>query len=479
MARPRKEPRGAEAPQGPVNERAPYRSTELGLLLLVSIVISGLYVLTSLGTHGHLPKSIWLFIACVLGLSLALHVAISFLAPRSSQVLLPLATLLNGLGYIEIARWNPPRAGYQTAWVLVSAVAVVLVLLTVRRVRDLDRYRYITLFIAIVLMLSPLIPHVGENINGARLWLKLGPFSFQPVEVAKIFLAIFFASYFAANKEMLSVGTSRLAGRRWVSLRTLIPVVAAWGFSILVLGAENDIGFAMLLFALFVAMIWVSTGRLSYVAFGVGMFAVGGVIGAKLFHQVNQRIAIWLDPWNAYNYAHGGRQLAYGWFGIAAGGMTGTGVGLGQSGATPALTTDMIFSALGEELGFAGVTIIISCFILFVGEGFRIAQRAHSDFARLTATALSLIIGFQAFFIMAGVLRVLPFTGITLPFMAFGGSSLVANYVIVALLLRISDENQRDLGGGEVRAISFDRSGTKESPRRTGRVLARAGEERE
>ena len=203
-------------------------------------------------------------------------------------------------------------------------------------------------------------------------------------------------------------------------------------------------------------MIWVSTGRLSYVGAGVGMFAIGGYLGAKLFYQVNQRIGIWLDPWNSYNYAHGGQQLAYGWFGIAAGGMTGTGVGLGQSGATPALTTDMIFSALAEEFGFVGITVITSSFILFVAEGFRIAQRAHSDFARLTATALSLIIGFQAFFIMAGVLRILPFTGITLPFMAFGGSSLVANYVIVALLLRISDENHVGLAGGEVHAVSFD-----------------------
>ncbi len=438
------------------HQRAPYRSVELGLLILSALVVSSLYVLASLGGKGKFPPQVWGFIGIVVGLSLALHVAISWLAPRSSQILLPLVTLLNGLGYIEIARWNPARAGYQTIWVFVSAVAVVAVLLFVRRIRDLDRYRYIMLFAAILLMLAPLIPHVGENLGGARLWVKVGPFSFQPIEIAKILLGIFFASYFAANKEMLSIGTSNVGRRRLVSLRTLFPVVVAWGISIMVLGAENDIGFAMLIFALFISMIWVSTGRLSYVGAGVGMFAIGGYLGAKLFYQVNQRIGIWLDPWNTYNYAHGGQQLAYGWFGIAAGGMTGTGVGLGQSGATPALTTDMIFSALAEEMGFVGITVITSSFILFVAEGFRIAQRAHSDFARLTATALSLIIGFQAFFIMAGVLRILPFTGITLPFMAFGGSSLVANYVIVALLLRISDENHVGLAGGEVHAVSFD-----------------------
>jgi cell division protein FtsW (lipid II flippase) len=179
--------------------------------------------------------------------------------------------------------------------------------------------------------------------------------------------------------------------------------------------------------------------------------------GSRFFHQVHQRFAIWLDPWNfnSWNY-HGGNQLGLGWFAIAAGGLTGTGVGLGQAGTVPALTRDMIFAAIGEEMGLVGIVIVLSAFILFVAEGFKIAQRSHNDFARLTALALSLIIGLQAFIIVAGVLRILPLTGITLPFVAYGGSSLVANYAIVALLLRISDENQRDLSGGEVHAVTFD-----------------------
>ncbi len=438
-------------------ERAPRRGTELGLLILSAIIVTSLYILASLGTEAQVPADLWAFLGFVIGLSLFLHVMIRIFAPRSSQILLPIATLLNGIGYVEIARWNPLEARNQTLWVAISAGVVVFILAFVRRIRDLDRYRYLTLLVAVGLMLAPLVPHVGEKINGAHLWVKLGSLTFQPVEMAKILLAIFFASYFAANKDMLASTSVRFGGRFRISLRTLVPVTFAWGFAILVLGAENDVGFAMLLFALFISLIWIASGRLTYVALGAGMFAAGGYVGSKYFQQVHKRIAIWLNPWPSHNWFDlGGSQLGYGWFSVAAGGLVGTGVGLGQSGSTPQLTTDLIFSAVAEELGLIGVVIVLSCFILFVSEGIRIAQRSHNDFTRLTATALSLIIGFQAFFIVAGVLRILPFTGITLPFVAYGGSSLIANYAIVALLLRISDENSQEVSGGEVHAVNFD-----------------------
>ena len=441
------------------DERAPYRSIELGLLLLSAIVVTSLYVLASLGANGKIPDRLWFFFVFVLGVSLFLHVSISRLAPFSSQVLLPIASLLNGIGYVEIARWNPPEAQDQARWVALSAVIFVLVLYFVRRIRDLDRYRYVTLFVAACLMLSPLVPGIGEEIGGARLWVGRGGVTFQPVEIAKILLAIFFASYFAANRDMLTMTSTRMLGRGFVSLRTLVPIIAAWGFAILVLGVENDIGFSMLLFALFMALIWVATGRLIYVVAGGGMFSAGLYFGARVLPQIHSRISLWLNPW-----VHQGSQLSLGWFSIAAGGITGAGLGLGQSGTIPELTSDMIFAAVAEELGFIGVMVVLCAFILFVSEGFRIAQRSHSDFARMTATALSLIIGLQAFFIMAGVLRLLPFTGITLPFMAYGGSSLVANYAIVALLLRISDENHRQHAGGAVRGPIGDPSTSLTAP---------------
>ena len=234
-----------------------------------------------------------------------------------------------------------------------------------------------------------------------------------------------------------------------------MPIVAAWGFSLAILGAENDIGFALLLFALFISLLWVTTGLKTYVVLGMGLFAGGAYVAARYFTQVHTRIGFWLDPWSAAHWAIS-NQLGLGWFSLAAGGITGTGLGLGQSGNIPFITSDMIFAAVGEELGFLGIILVLCLFVAFVGEGFRIAQQAHSDFVRLTAAALTATMGFQAFFIMAGVLRILPFTGITLPFMAYGGSSLVANYLIVAILLRISDENAMEFRGGQVLELDFN-----------------------
>lgn len=442
-------PRTDEAPTA-----KPSRSTELLLMSLAWIITTAFYILASLGSQGHMPKRIWFFLGGIVLISLGLHAAVRRYAPNASQVLLPIATLLNGIGYVEIARWSSSNASHQALWFLVSAIAVVITLKLVRHVRDLDRYRYLTLVGAIGLMLAPLVPHLGLNINGARLWIAVGSITFQPIEIAKILLAFFFASYFATNRDLLSTPTQRFAGRLIVPPKTLVPILVAWGFSLAILGAENDIGFAMLLFALFISMLWVSTGLKSYLFLGIGLFAAGSVVAYQAFSQVQSRIGFWLDPWSPAHMATS-YQLAYGWFSLAAGGVTGTGLGLGQSGNIPYITSDMIFAAVGEELGFLGVILVVALFVAFVGEGFRIAQKSHSDFVRLTATGLTIIMGFQAFFIMAGVLRILPFTGITLPFMAYGGSSLLANYIIVALLLRISDENATETRGGEIIAVQF------------------------
>ena len=432
------------------------RTVELGLLLLSDVVISALYVLASVGAKGVLPATLWLFLGAIFGLTFAMHRLVVRFAPLSNQLLLPLAAFLNGIGYVEISRWNPTRAQYQAVWIFVSAIALGLCLKFVTRIRNLDRFRYLTLVSAITLMLLPLVPVIGIPVNGARLWVGIGPVSFQPVEIAKILLAIFFASYFAANKELLTTSTRALGRRTIVDPRILLPIVATWGIALLVLGVENDIGFAMLLFALFLSLLWVATGRLAYVVSGVGLLIVGGMIASQLFYQVHQRVSIWLDPWNAHAFEHGGRQILAGWFSLSAGGLTGTGVGLGQAGRwVSEVSSDMILTAVGEELGFVGVIFLLSALLLIITQGFKIAQQSHSDFARLTAVGLSCIFGFQTFFICAGVLRVLPLTGITLPFVAYGGSSLVANYLMIALLLRISNENAQKVSGGRVRTDLF------------------------
>jgi cell division protein FtsW (lipid II flippase) len=425
------------------------RFTELGLLAIAWVITTAFYVLAAFGAQGKMPSRFGFFLAGMVLISLLMHFAVVRYAPNSSEILLPIATLLNGIGYVEIARWDPTLARDQAIWFLASAIFMALTLKFVRHVRDLDRYRYLTLLAAIALLVAPLIPHVGTEVNGARLWIDVGPYAFQPVEFAKILLIFFFASYFAANRDLLSIPTQRFGGRNFVPPKVLVPILAAWGLSVFILGAENDLGFAILIFALFISLLWVTTGLKSYVVLGIGLLVGGAFLADKLFYQVQGRVSQWLDPWTVANL-HLSDQLAYGWFSIAAGGITGTGLGLGQSGNIPFITSDMIFAAVAEELGFLGVILVLCLFAAFVGEGFRIAQRATSDFVRLTATGLSALIGFQAFFIMAGVLRLLPFTGITLPFMAYGANSLIANYIVVAILLRISDEGSTERHGGEV-----------------------------
>ena len=444
------------APQNPSLTQRSHnlRLTELGLLALSWIITSAFYVLASLGSQGKMPARFGWFLGGIVLISLLMHFAVQRYAPRASEILLPIATLLNGIGYVEIARWNPPYAKTQTLWFFVSAVGLALTLKLVRHVRDLDRYRYLTLLAALALLVAPLA--VGTTINGARLWIDVGSFSFEPVEFAKILLVFFFASYFAANRELLSTPTQRLGRRNVVPPKVLVPIFAAWGISVAVLGAENDLGFAILIFALFISLLWVATGLKSYVALGVGLLVGGAYIADKLFSQVQVRVSEWLNPWSVANLSHSS-QLIWGWFSIAAGGVTGTGLGLASptTGNIPFITSDMIFAAIAEELGFIGVVLVLCLYGSFVGEGLRIAQRATSDFVRLTATGLTALLGFQAFFIMAGVLRLLPFTGITLPFMAYGGNSLIANYLIVAILIRISDEGHSERHGGEIVAVRF------------------------
>jgi cell division protein FtsW (lipid II flippase) len=417
----------------------PRRRAEFWLLLLACGITTALYSLASLGQDGRLPLHVWGFLGVILGLSMGVHLANRWLVPNATSVLLPIATLLNGIGFVEIARWNPPFAQQQATWVAISALLYVATILVIRRSRDLDRYRYVLLLIAIFLLLAPVIPHVGLDINGARLWVHVGGLEFQPVEIAKLLLVIFFASYFATTKELLTIPSRRIGNHLFVDPRPLIPIVFAWLFALAILGLENDIGFAMLLFTLFLALLWTSTGRVVYLVAGLALFVIGAIVAAHVFPQVHERVTVWLNPWPYYNGTGG--QLIRGWYAMSQGGILGTGVGLGSAiFVVPSLTTDMMTAAIGQELGMVGIAAVVCGFTLLVGTGLQIAQRSRTDFARLCAVGLTVVIGFQAFFIMAGVLRVLPLTGITLPFMAYGGSSLVANYVLIALLMRLSEE---------------------------------------
>jgi peptidoglycan glycosyltransferase len=412
------------------------RNTELGLIVLGAVITAGLYTLASLGRTASIPGNIVPFLLIVLALLAAGHLAMRRLAPGADGVLLPIAGLLNGIGYVMIARLDQHLAGLQATWTLIGVAAFVLTLLVVRRVRDLERYRYTFMLVGVGLLLLPLVPGVGRNINGARIWVSLGPLNFQPGEFAKIALAIFFASYLVEKREVLGIAARRIGPFALPEIRHFGPVLLAWAASLLVMVAEKDLGSSLLFFALFITMLWVATERASYLAVGLVMFSGGSFLAWRAFAHVQERVDIWLHP---FADASGrGYQVVQATFALAWGGIAGTGLGLGNPGRIPAAPTDFIFAAIGEELGLLGSAAIVVAFLLMVGAGLRIALRADSPFETLLATGLTTILGVQAFIIMGGVIRLVPLTGITLPFVSYGGSSLVANYILLALLLRIS-----------------------------------------
>lgn len=391
-------------------------------------------MLAEVGAKNKIPPHLGPILGVLLALIVVAHLANRWLAPNASAVILPLAALLNGIGYVIIVRWTPPAAKAQATWAALGVALYIATLLVVRRSRDLDRYRYLLLFLAGFLLIAPLLPGIGLDINGARLFVHFGPINFQPIEVAKLLLVIFFASYFAEKKEMLSIPTARLGNRLVIDPRPLLPILVAWGAAMAIIGVENDVGFAMLIFTMFVVLLWVSTGRWGYLLLAIVLFVAGAFVAAHLFHQVQTRVNQWL-------HAAANSQLGYGKFAIAHGGIGGAGLGLDPAaGQIPFITTDMVFAAIADEMGFIGASAVVVAFVLLVGAGLRVAQAARSDFSKLVAAGLTAILGFQAFFIMAGVIQILPFTGITLPFVAYGGSSLVANYILIALLMRVSEE---------------------------------------
>jgi peptidoglycan glycosyltransferase len=430
--------------------RSVRRNTELGLILLGTLVTVGAYILASLAEDARIPANVGPFLGVVLGLQLVAHLAIRRLAPNADGTLVPIAGLLNGLGYVFIVRLDEAKAdpkglaGLQSAWAVVGIAAFVGTLLLIRRVRDLERYRWTIGLGGVALLLLPLMPGVGRTINGAKIWVGLGPVSFQPGEFAKILLALFFASYLVEKRELLAVSRYRVGPISLPDLKHLGPVLLAWGVSLVVMVSEKDLGSSLLFFALFVALLWVATERATYLLIGLVLFAGGAVLANQQFTHVQERVDIWVNPWQ--DPKDDGYQIVESQFAFAAGGVAGTGIGLGSPTRIPYSETDFIFAAIGEELGLVGATGVLIAFLMMIGAGLRTALRTQVPFERLLATGLTVLLGVQSFLIIAGVTRVLPLTGVTLPFVSYGGSSLIANYVLIALLLRISDDTaQREV----------------------------------
>lgn len=432
------------------------RNRELATLLAAGLIVTLGFASVYLAQQERISSASISYIAIFLGLYLAAHVVTRYQLPYADPYLLPLATLLTGVGVTLIYRLDPDQALRQGVWVAVGLVLFVAGVLLMSDYRKLEAIKYTLGVAAVVLLLLPAVPGLGRTINGATLWVDLGPFVFQPGEFAKVLIVLFLASYLRDRREVLR-------GERWYHLpplRHLGPLLVVWGAAIVVLILTNDLGGGLLYFSVFIAMLYLATGRLLYVVGGLGLFAAGALAVYRVTPHVADRVSIWLDPWSDPTGA--GYQLVQSIYAISSGGLFGSGLGRGAlitpDGGTyiPFLETDFIFSALVQELGLAGGAALVMIFVLFIYRGFRIAMQADDGFSKLLVGGLTATFAIQAFLILGGVTGLIPLTGITLPFVSYGGSSVVANLLLLALVLSVSDRaNRRTLGLPERGLVRF------------------------
>jgi cell division protein FtsW (lipid II flippase) len=433
------------------------RNAELALLILANVIVVGAYALVGLGLDGEIPVDLTAYGLVLAGAYLLAHVLVRRLAPAADPVFLPAAVLLAGLGFAAIYRLNPDLGGAQTLWLLLGLALFALTLVVIRDHRQLDAYTYTIGLLGLLMLLLPLAPGIGREVRGARLWVGIGPLQFQPAEIGKVLLVIFLASYLNARKELLAVATRRLGPLALPEPRHLAPLLVAWGVSLVVLFLQKDLGSSLLFFGIVVVMLWVATGRGAYLALGFVLFAVGAFAGYTMFDHVQDRVAVWLNVFDPQLVKEEGYQLAQSLFALATGGIAGTGLGQGRPGFIPDAHTDFVFSALGEELGLLGAMALLLLFVLLIFRGFRAAVRSPDGFGQLLATGLATVLALQTFVIVGGVTRLIPLTGITLPFVSYGGSSLVANFVLLALLIRVS-AGTRERPAEDAEATQFMRA---------------------
>jgi cell division protein FtsW (lipid II flippase) len=430
------------------------RGAELFLLVLALAVGIGAYAAVGLGVEGEVPADMVGYGGWLAALVIASHVVVRITAPYADPVLLPVVAALNGLGLAVIHRLDLAYealdrkhdfAQQQLTWMTLGVVLFLATLFLLRDHRVLQRFTYTFGLAAIVLLLLPMIPGLGTTINGARIWINVGPFSFQPGEVAKVALVVAFAGYLVLHRDALA-----LAGRRllFVDLprgRDLGPILAMWLVSLGILVFQRDLGSSLLFFGLFLVMLYVATERPGWLVVGSGLFFGGAFVAFQLFSHVQNRVDIWLDPFA--HYGEGTDDLAFqpveAMFGMGWGGLIGRGFGDGSPERIPYAESDFIVGAIGEELGLTGVIAVILMYGILVERALRAALVCRDGFGKLMATGLAGVLALQVFVVIGGVTRLIPLTGLTTPFLSYGGSSLVANWVIIALLLRISDQARR------------------------------------
>ena len=359
--------------------------------------------------------------------------------PAADQLLLPLAATLASLGQLMTSRLEPSLGPRQGMWVLagLGALAVITLLPSAARLR---RYRYTWATLGVLLLVVTLVFGSDPNGSGARLWLALGPVNFQPMELVKLLLVVFLAAYLEEHRELLALAGRRF-GRLWLPpVPYLAPMLLMVGIVLAILFWQRDLGPALLLFSVMLAMLYAASGRLSYVGLGLGLLILAGLLAGRLFEHVRVRVENWIDPWS--QAAGSGYQLVQALYALASGGVIGTGLDAGSPRYIPAVHTDFVIAAIGEEIGLVGSLAVVNLFILLTLLGFRVALRARSGFNALLATGATSVLAIQALIILAGTLKLIPMTGITLPFVSYGGSSVLANFLLIGVLLTVSHEEE-------------------------------------
>ncbi|MFE0091214.1 FtsW/RodA/SpoVE family cell cycle protein [Streptomyces sp. NPDC058991] len=432
----------AEAPPSERPRPARRRGVELSLLVCAVLISVHGYAEVGLARSGAVPPDALAYGAGLGLLALLAHLAVRLRAPYADPLLLPIAVLLNGVGLVLIYRLDletpaDRAAPAQLIWSTLGVALFIAVVVLLRDHRVLQRYAYLSVVTALALMIVPIL---FPAVNGARIWIRIGGLSFQPGEFAKILLAVFFAAYLAANRHALAHTGRRIGPVRLPAGRVLGPVVAIWLISVVVLVLERDLGTSLLFFGLFVVMLYVATGRTGWIVVGLLLAGVGAFAVGTLEPHVHSRVESWIDPYASIAAGDGPSQLAQSLFAFASGGVLGTGLGAGHSILIGfAAKSDFILATAGEELGLAGLTALFLLYTLLVARGYRAGLDLRDPFGKLLAVGLAAIVAVQVFVIAGGVTGLIPLTGMAMPFLAQGGSSVVTNWMIVALLIRLSD----------------------------------------
>ena len=437
------------------------RNRELLFLSVAGLIAAAAYVSVYAGRFREIGRWSIIYAALYVAIFVILHVVVRLRLPQADPYLLPSAALLTALGLAEIYRISPSLALLQARWLVVGAAVFVATVLIVRDHARLAGYRYLIGAVGLLLLLGTIV--FGTEVNGARLWIRFLGLSFQPSEFAKIAIVVFLAAYLNDKKEMLSMPTTRVLGLSLPAAKYFGPLVLMWAVSLALLVFMKDFGMSLLLLAIFIALIYMATSRAVYVAAGLVLFAGGAALAFQLVGHVQERFEIWIDPWS--HASTSGYQLLQSLFTIADGGLAGTGLGRGfllyGSGrpVVPDLPTDFIFAAIANELGLLGAVGLILCYLLFCWRGFHVAIWAPDGFSKLLAAGLSAALALQTFIIIGGVTRLIPLTGITLPFVSYGGSSLLANLMLVALLLMVSHRTNVVLAGTDTERLHLAEAG--------------------